>query len=130
MRHSSIVLTMDTYGHLFPGQEAETVARFSDLLGNDPPNALRATGTTDARADQSAKQSQKRSGRRSDFVAALCVADTTRRDEDSATADPDSPHNSHPIADLGGIVRPGASGNESGTAGIRTQNQRIMSPLL
>lgn len=28
MRHSTITLTMDTYGHLFPGQEAETVARF------------------------------------------------------------------------------------------------------
>lgn len=28
MRHSSITLTMDTYGHLFPGQEVETVARF------------------------------------------------------------------------------------------------------
>ncbi len=32
MRHSSITLTMDTYGHLFPGQEAETVARFPDMI--------------------------------------------------------------------------------------------------
>ena len=81
MRHSSIVLTMDTYGHLLPGQEAETVARFSDLLGNDQPTALRATGTTDASADRPAKQPKKRSGRRSDFVAALCVADATQCDE-------------------------------------------------
>ncbi len=31
MRHSVITLAMDTYGHLFPGQEAETVARLPDL---------------------------------------------------------------------------------------------------
>jgi len=29
MRHSSIALTMDTYGHLLPGQEVES----SDRLG-------------------------------------------------------------------------------------------------
>ncbi|HRY69807.1 MAG TPA: tyrosine-type recombinase/integrase [Phycisphaerae bacterium] len=44
MRHSSITLTMDTYGHLFPGQEAETVARFPAMLG-DQPHELRATST-------------------------------------------------------------------------------------
>jgi len=49
MRHSTITLTMDTYGHLFPGQEADTVARFPQMLG-DPPEALRATGTIDAAA--------------------------------------------------------------------------------
>ena len=52
MRHSSITLTMDTYGHLFPGQEAETVARFGVLMGTDEPEALRATGTADATADR------------------------------------------------------------------------------
>lgn len=43
MRHSSITLTMDTYGHLFPGQEADTVAKFPDMI--DGPVALQATGT-------------------------------------------------------------------------------------
>ena len=47
MRHSTITLTMDDYGHLFPGQEAETVARLPEMLG-DGPEALRATGTCDA----------------------------------------------------------------------------------
>ena len=46
MRHSTITLTMDTYGHLFPGQEADTVARFPDML-SDGSEALRATGTAD-----------------------------------------------------------------------------------
>lgn len=32
MRHSSITLTMDTYGHLFPSQEAETVGKLGGLL--------------------------------------------------------------------------------------------------
>ncbi len=33
MRHSTIVLTMDTYGHLFPGQEAETISRLPKMMG-------------------------------------------------------------------------------------------------
>ncbi|MBN2474708.1 MAG: hypothetical protein JXB62_08870, partial [Pirellulales bacterium] len=32
MRHSTITLTMDTYGHLFPGQEAEAVSRFPVMV--------------------------------------------------------------------------------------------------
>jgi len=45
MRHSTITLTMDTYSHLFPGQEAETVNRLPDLDGE--ADVLRATGTDD-----------------------------------------------------------------------------------
>ncbi|WP_149496851.1 tyrosine-type recombinase/integrase [Roseiconus lacunae] len=30
MRHSSITLTMDTYGHLFPAAESDAIARLSD----------------------------------------------------------------------------------------------------
>ncbi len=44
MRHSTIVLTMDTYGHLFPGQDAATVARLPNMMASEPM-ALRATGT-------------------------------------------------------------------------------------
>ena len=50
MRHSSITLTMDTYGHLFPGQNAETVHRMPDMSGPDP-EVLRATGTAGDTAD-------------------------------------------------------------------------------
>ena len=51
MRHSSITLTMDTHGHLFPGQDAEAVASLPDILGGDidAPEVQRATGT-DGRA--------------------------------------------------------------------------------
>lgn len=42
MRHGTITLTMDTYGHLFRGQEAETIARMPSLF---PAATLRLTGT-------------------------------------------------------------------------------------
>ncbi len=45
-RHSTITLTMDTYGHLFPGQESEAVARLPGMLSpTHSPEAMRATGT-------------------------------------------------------------------------------------
>ncbi len=49
MRHSTITLTMDTYGHMFPGQEADTVARFPDMLSSGS-KTLQATGTADLTA--------------------------------------------------------------------------------
>lgn len=47
MRHASITLTMDTYGHLFPGQEADAVANMPSILGGNTaaPEVLQATGT-------------------------------------------------------------------------------------
>ncbi|XZE21813.1 tyrosine-type recombinase/integrase [Pirellulaceae bacterium SH449] len=41
MRHSVITLTMDTYGHLFPGQEAQAVA----MIRHRFREPLQATGT-------------------------------------------------------------------------------------
>ena len=66
MRHSTITLTMDTYGHLFPGQEAETVARLPEMLAKEP-EARGATGTEDAAASlgqQFGQQLGGKSGRR------------------------------------------------------------------
>ena len=102
------------------------MARFSDLMGNDQPNVLRATGTTDATAEQPAA----RCGQRCEFGAAPCVSGATPCDGDDSTEASGGACNSLPFAEMGVIVRPGASENENGTAGIRTQNQRIMSPLL
>lgn len=48
MRHSSITLTMDAYGHLFPGQDADAVAKMPSLLPSSEPQTLRATGTENA----------------------------------------------------------------------------------
>ena len=46
MRHSSITLTMDAYGHLAPGEEADAVARMRDLMVL--ADALKAPGTDDS----------------------------------------------------------------------------------
>ena len=43
MRHSTITLTLDTYGHLLPDEAAETVERMPDV----EPVAVRLTGTDD-----------------------------------------------------------------------------------
>ena len=69
MRHSTITLTMDTYGHLFPGQEAATVARFPELL-SDGPETMRATGTDDEGARKWAHQGQQLNGKRRQALAA------------------------------------------------------------
>ena len=43
MGHQSFTLTMDTYGHLFLGQEADALRR-TRLMLVDLPDALRAIG--------------------------------------------------------------------------------------
>ncbi len=47
MRHSSITLTLDTYGHLLPDEAAETVHRMPDV----EPLRFRLTGTDDVLRD-------------------------------------------------------------------------------
>ena len=44
MRHSTIVLTMDTYGHLLPDQHADAIGGMVNMLADKSP--LAATGTT------------------------------------------------------------------------------------
>jgi len=46
MRHCSITLTMDTYGHLIAGAEAEAVVANADMTA--VPGILAATGTDGA----------------------------------------------------------------------------------
>jgi len=43
LRHSTITLTMDTYGHLLPDQHAEAVGGMASMMTSDAP--LKATGT-------------------------------------------------------------------------------------
>lgn len=72
MRHSSIVMSMDVYGHLFPGQESQTIHCLPDMDLDEPPS-LRATGTCDtepAEHQQYPQQWQRESARHS---ASRCV---------------------------------------------------------
>ena len=50
MRHSSITLTMDTYGHLFPGQDADVVAGMPSMFA-PPPERLATTEADDTPDD-------------------------------------------------------------------------------
>ena len=121
MRHSAITLTMDTYGHLFPGQEAETVARFPDLL-EIVPDALKATGTDNAVSDpQQIPQQLEHEQARSD--ASVC------EDNDQK---PRPGYNRKPLNNTQQRepVRRGAKRDENASRRTRTFNPLIKSQLL
>ena len=116
MRHSTITLTMDTYGHLFPGQEADAVARMRDVFAVDLPEAERATGTDHATADatRGAQRLAQRAARSSvQSPATPCDQDKT------ATAQKNAPKPLQ-LADLGDGVRDGASHRQSAPSRTRT----------
>jgi integrase len=77
MRHSSITLTMDTYGHLFPGQDAQAVASLPDIMGGGiGQEAMTATGTDGQAADGSWGQMRGQySLKSSQDVAGSCEPD-------------------------------------------------------
>ena len=54
MRHSSITLTMDTYGYLLLDQGAETIARLPEMLGSgaNDPNSVNARSETESRGTE------------------------------------------------------------------------------
>ena len=64
MRHSTITLTMDTYGHLFPGQESDAINRMGDLLA-DPSRDPRGHRDRRHLLPQSAQQLAQQTGRES-----------------------------------------------------------------
>lgn len=63
MRHKAIALTLDIYGHLFPGQEADTVARLPAMLTTNAPEEASVTGTTDAIAVRGAWEAEQEAQR-------------------------------------------------------------------
>ncbi|MEO2032653.1 MAG: hypothetical protein ABGZ35_11265 [Planctomycetaceae bacterium] len=121
MRHQSITLTMDTYGHLFPGHEADAVGRMRQMLVDHQPGpeALRATGTDNhtAKGAQHLAQQSERETRR--LGAKGCAADS------ESPAQKKSPKPLQ-IADLGDGVRCPARHRESSGGGTRTPDTRIM----
>lgn len=78
MRHSTITLTMDTYGHLFPGHEADAAAKLFSLLAPiDAQRCIQQTGVEIVRAGASRGRRggslwTKKEGRKPFQVAALC----------------------------------------------------------
>ena len=71
MRHQSIGLTMDTYGHLFPGSEAEAVGRMWERLTDNLQKPVPAGDTDDAVAEivEIAQRQAQRTGRERGTIA-------------------------------------------------------------
>jgi len=128
MRHQSITLTMDTYGHLFPGQEYEAVMRLGQML--DGPESqlqtLLATGTDDQVSismDQAQRMAQQ-SGRENVPLAAKPCEYTGKEETQRKTP---KPLNDQGLSDKCPVILTDA---ESSSGGIRTPDTRIMIPLL
>jgi integrase len=114
MRHSDIRLTMDRYGHLFPGKEAEAI----DLLGSvfSRPEPLRATGTV-SKAQHIAQHSARET---------VQFGATERSNKCSALAQEESRLSKQNIDKTQRFL----GSNEGSGGGIRTPDTRIMIPLL
>ena len=133
MGHQSFTLTMDTYGHLFPGQESDAVEQMRAMLVG-PPEELRAAGTDNAAVEDGQNQ---RSARRSAQNAKWCVQDAKRCEKETVGRDNDVPENDRRkrlrIAKLGEQVRDDASDNENSRGGTRTltslNGPGILSPV-
>jgi integrase len=119
MRHSTITLTLDTYGHLLPGEAAETVEK---MPGFDSDEASAATGTADARADCSNR------ARNAGTIERQSMRDNAKVPEDW--------DESAIVATIGvartcdDSERVDAGENENGPARIRTGDRAIMSRVL
>ena len=125
MRHASITLTMDTYGHLFPGQEIDAVSRMRDMMIG-PPETLKATGTDDqsSRPLTKAQRQAQHTGRERQRSGATGCDDETVMSTQKKTPNPLR------LVELDDVVRGDATTDESRAGGTRTLNQRIMSPVL
>lgn len=119
MRHSSITLTMDTYGHLCPGQEADAVASLPSMFGSDP-EVQTATGTDDGPTSSGAENGARKTAKR----------DTTGRiltNTVGIDAPQDAAPNVLPLCSLGDDRQHLAKGGGSRPGGSRTPDQGIMS---
>ncbi len=125
MRHSTITLAMDTYGHLFPGQEAGAVANMRQMLIDDTPEELRATGT-DNNCQPATQDAQRLAQRaRSETVRAAC---DPVQDGDHQPAQKKTPK---PLvdADLSVVVRDDARVGPLGFEPRLTDSESVVLPL-
>ncbi len=121
MRHSSITLTMDTYGHLLPGQESDAIEKLQSIMGAEN-NILEAIGTD---VGYSPLQHQRQqSGRDTLLSGAKACEKKNDNQQKQKTPKPIQ------IANLGDDLLLDATDHEGRPGGIRTPDQGIMSPLL
>ena len=126
MRHSTITLTMDTYGHLFPGTEADAVARLADVL--TPPTDNAATGTADAHPRNRPPYQPQHWPQQSRRKPAQ--ADATRRSDNRPPAEADDAAKPLRLAAYRDSVRNDAKRSGNASCRTRTYNPLIKSQLL
>ena len=116
MRHSDIRLTLDRYGHLFPGKEAAAIDLLGEVFNNRRP--FEATGTVGA---SSALHSAQHSG---------CETVRIHATEDEGNQKTRKrPETTKPLGNE--ALEPDFQGFEEGSGGgTRTPDTRIMIPLL
>ena len=121
MRHKNISLTMDTYGHLFPEQEADAIDRMRGML--DVGVDVQATGTDDW-STSGAQRLAQRAGRE------MAQQGATQCDEGNDTEVQKKTPKPLQIADLSDEEHSNACECDSTPSRIRTCDLRIRSPLL
>jgi len=112
---STITLTMDTYGHLFPGQEADAVNNLHATMAG-PTTTLVTTGP-EAIPSTTSSTGQRQMQRGGDETL---PERASRCDEPDPVRSQKKPPKSLPVADLSGVVRPDATPSTSSGGGTRT----------
>ncbi|XAM00058.1 tyrosine-type recombinase/integrase [Phycisphaeraceae bacterium D3-23] len=121
MRHSSITLTMDTYGHLFPGEQAGATAAFDRLMPTTGTQ-LEATGTT----GQTHPKNGSSIGSNRDAIRCESMrADASANAPEASHADDETPLKKSKKCEE---VRLDAGENEKATDRNRTGNLRFTKP--
>jgi len=122
MRHSAITLTMDTYGHLFPRQEADAVASLPGMLGGHPAAQV-ATGTDNRAIVIGTTIGTRKAAKRG--VSAAKGGESQGQTGETATD-----LNMLPIESLGETRHDVANPGESAPHWTRTNNPLIKSQML
>jgi len=125
MRHSSIVLTMDTYGHLLPGQEADAINRMNGLF-SVPLQPPRITVGSDPVAEWENGAQRKAQQLQCGSLPWGATGDDDQAVPDATLATPKPLRIT--VLDEGSRRKPQKIKNRPGR--IRTSDQGIMSPLL
>ena len=142
MRHCTITLTMDVYGHLFPDQQADAVGKLQDMLTSldgQKPDSLRATGTDDSAEKarfglDEARQTQRVAQRAGHEPTLPMISPCDLREEEKVTpAWATARRNVLPVEDLERDVPRGANDRDSSRGGDRTRTSltghRILNPV-
>jgi len=136
MRHSTPVLTIDRYGHLMKGAEADAVAKMAGFIG--APATMAATGTDDAdaggtppkKAQQKAQQLDRFTGQNH---ASDCGGNGGRKSTQVEKGEKNDRRNLLRIAELGEGSRDSATSYVNAEGGTRTRTEvtlrGILSPL-